>query len=109
MNARLLVIPLVGLTLAAGVAAQDGGKEELKRLEGTWRMVSAEMDGKKVPNEELKHTSVVFSGNTYFVKHDGKEVESGTQKLDATKKPKTFDVHILEGEHKGKDQLGIYE
>ena len=109
MKARLLMIPLVGLALAAAEAAENAGKEELKRLQGTWRMVSVEVDGKKIPEEDLKQMAVVFRGDAYTVKQGDTEVEKGTQKVDPTKKPKTIDAHILEGPDKGKDQLGIYE
>jgi uncharacterized protein (TIGR03067 family) len=109
MKARYLGIPFVGLALAAGVAAEDTGKADLKRLEGTWRMTSVEIDGKKIPPDDLKPMSVVFRGDTYTVKNDDKEVEKGTQKLDPSQTPKTIDAHVVEGSDKGKDQLGIYE
>jgi uncharacterized protein (TIGR03067 family) len=109
MKARFLLLPLVGLAFVVGVAAQDAAKEELKRLDGVWRIVSVVSDGKKTPEDAIKGMSVVLSGDTYTVKVDEKQVEKGTQKVDPTKKPKTIDINILEGEDKGKSQLGIYE
>jgi uncharacterized protein (TIGR03067 family) len=109
MNARLLMIPLLGLALAAAVGAQDAAKDDLKRMEGTWRMVRAEAEGKPVPEADLKAMTLVITGNRYTVLQGDKAIEKGTHKVDPAKKPKTIDVHIEEGSDKGKDQFGIYE
>ena len=109
MKARSLLPWLLASALAAGVSAQDPGKDDLKRLEGTWRMVSGEADGKKAPEEELKKIKVIFKGDAYTVMSDGRVEEKGTQKLDPTKKPKTIDYTMTEGPTKGKTHLGIYE
>jgi hypothetical protein len=48
---------LLALAVVASAAAQEpkdkGAKEELAKLEGTWRLVSGEIDGHKVPQEDM--------------------------------------------------------
>jgi uncharacterized protein (TIGR03067 family) len=106
---KMLFLGILFVALTASAAAQDPASDDLKRLQGTWRMTSVVIDGKKVHEDDLKHMTVIFRGDTYIVKNEGKEVEKGTQKLDPTKTPRAIDAHVLEGADKGKDQLGIYE
>jgi uncharacterized protein (TIGR03067 family) len=50
-----------------------------------------------------------FAGNNYTQSLNGEVVETGTFKLDATKKPLTLDLTIVTGDDAGKLQLGIVE
>jgi hypothetical protein len=59
MRKQLVVVLAVGLLAGAG-RQKDAGQEELKKLEGTWRYVSAEADGKAIPAEELKDRRRTF-------------------------------------------------
>ena len=50
---RLLLVPLVGLLVAADTAEQD-----LKKMQGTWTIVSFSKDGNRVPEAEIKDARV---------------------------------------------------
>jgi uncharacterized protein (TIGR03067 family) len=99
---------LAGLVLVATVrAGEDAAKEELKKLNGTWIVVALEKDGEKQV-KELKLQLTLKDGD-YTVKIDGKVIDTGTAKVDPTKKPKTVDIVPSQGENKGKAIQGIYE
>jgi uncharacterized protein (TIGR03067 family) len=79
----------------------------LKKVAGTWRLSSREKDGKKLPEDQVKSTTLIVTGNKYAIRVDGKTVEEGTVRIDPSQKPKAIDLHPTNPE--GKVQLGIYE
>jgi uncharacterized protein (TIGR03067 family) len=91
------------------VSAAQGQTEEMKKLEGTWNVVTATVDGKEAPADALKGVQIVFKGDTFSVRKDGKEVYGGTYKIDPTKSPPTMDTTVTSGEDKGKTDKGIYK
>jgi uncharacterized protein (TIGR03067 family) len=98
---------LLVLLFAAGAAArQEALSKELTALQGAWNIVS--VNGQTV-SEQGVALSLAFSGNRYTQTLNGQVVESGTVKLDASKKPITVEFSILEGDDAGKLQLGILE
>jgi uncharacterized protein (TIGR03067 family) len=99
------LIPLC--VLGADVAGDDQAKKELDKLKGKWKLVTLEQQGMK---GEVKEANIVtISDDKYVQTRDGKEVERGQVKIDATKKPRTIDLVIQDGPDKGKTQLGVYE
>ncbi len=97
------------LALVAGfLIAADDPKDELKKLEGTWTMVSGEKDGKPVAEQTIKAAKLVIKGDQHDVKI-GDEGYKGTHKIDPSKKPKTIDATDTDGPFKGKTVHGIYE
>jgi uncharacterized protein (TIGR03067 family) len=94
----LLTLPLV---LVLGVAAGDAGKSDLDKLQGAWTIVSVQVQGMKETKPE--GDTVVFAGNkvTFTI---GGEKDVTDFKIDATRKPKWFD--IPSGAYKS---VGIYE
>ena len=82
-------------------------KEDLEGLQGTWRLLSAMEDGKSLPEDEVKQTTIVIKDDTFRFPHLAEDATSkaGTIKLDATKKPKQMDTVSTEKEV----MLGIYE
>lgn len=110
----LAIASLVITALAASGPLQGGGGKEtgesvLKQLQGTWKFIAQEMDGKPRPAEDLKNLTITFTGDKWSVRMDGKEVQAGTHKFDPSKKPGQIDAKVTEGENKGSAMLGIYE
>jgi uncharacterized protein (TIGR03067 family) len=95
--------------IAAVAAAQEDARKELEKFQGTWAYQSVEMDGKPTPPEELKNRTITFTGDRFQVKQGSEVLQAGTHKLDPTKKPKTVDATVTEGQNKGTVMLGIYE
>ena len=81
---------------------------DLKDMEGTWKVESAEAGGQKIESDELKAIVVKITGDRYEVKTKDK-VDAGTLKLDETQKPKTMDATDTEGDDVGKVVKAIYE
>jgi uncharacterized protein (TIGR03067 family) len=105
------VLAVLAVAVLAGVARPggDAGKKALAKIQGTWRYVSVEMEGKKSPAEELKGLTITFTGDKWVVRQGDKTLHAGTQKLNPSKTPPQLDAPITEGEGKGTTMLGIYE
>ena len=114
MRSQFLVVfwALVFVVAAGrGPAADEkaDAEKELKKFKGTWSVESHEAEGAPAPAEDLKTITLVFEGDKFEVRRDGKVFQSGTQKVDPSRKPKTVDARVTEGEGKGKVMLGIYQ
>jgi uncharacterized protein (TIGR03067 family) len=107
---RALVIVGVftaGLAFAAD-AKDDATKKDEQMFNGSWKAVSAEYDGKEVPKGAVDKMTLTVKGDE-FTLHRGDDVVKGTNKIDASKTPKTIDSVRSEGQGKGDTSLGIYE
>jgi uncharacterized protein (TIGR03067 family) len=89
----------LGFVFVVGVMGQetpkkdDAVREDLKRLEGTWRVVAVELAGKEIDLEEIGdgQNLLVFSG-TKCSTVTGKRTIECTFTIDPTKSPKWIDV-----------------
>src|SRR5437016_7033833 len=101
----LLALPVALLT-AAGPA--DEAKKDLDKLQGEWVMAALEVDGKPVPEEKLRGTTLTIKGDKYItsVKDTKHEV---TIKLDPSQKPKAIDMSFPDGTNAPKVGKGIYK
>jgi uncharacterized protein (TIGR03067 family) len=108
MRLHALMVLAVGVLLAADSPQGEDAKKELKKLEGTWAMVSGEKAGKPLPEPTLTNAWLVIKGEQHTVQV-GDDAFVGTHRLDPTKKPKAIDSTDAEGQFKGKTYLGIYE
>jgi uncharacterized protein (TIGR03067 family) len=84
-------------------------EKELRKFQGVWTIESMESGGKKIPAEAMKDVTLIFEGDKYTVKNGKDVIQVGTQKLDASKSPKTLDGTVTEGFGKGAVMPGIYE
>jgi uncharacterized protein (TIGR03067 family) len=101
----LILLPLAG----AAPAPEPDVEEELKKFQGTWKLVAAQnYDGTESTPESRETTSLVVSGDE-FVMTGGTEDFKGKFTIDPSKKPKTIDVEFTEGKLKGTKLKGIYE
>lgn len=109
MKRALVIVGVLtaGLAFAAD-AKNDATKKDEAKFNGTWKAVSVEVDGKKLPKEAVDKTSLTVKGDDYTF-HRGNEEIKGKHKLDASKTPKTIDAVRSQGPDKGKPLLGIYE
>ena len=105
----------VGLLFAAGPLLGGDGKDEAvkkdrKRYEGTWQVISLEVDGNKSGEEDAKKITVINEADgKWTIEAEGKVIARGTSEIDPTKKPKAVDLTVTEGDGKGQTALGIYE
>jgi uncharacterized protein (TIGR03067 family) len=110
------ILVLVALTAAAGFlkaagdAKEDAIKKDRKLYEGTWRVVSVEVDGNPLAEGEAKKLTVTNTADgKWTLESDGQTIAQGTSTIDPTKQPKTLDFTVTEGPNKDKTSLGIYE
>jgi uncharacterized protein (TIGR03067 family) len=82
-------------------------KAELKKLNGTWKMVRYELQGSLSPL--ASRYSVVFEGDQYALVRDGKtKMTTANVVLNPMRNPKTIDLQITSNTTTGDMQLGIY-
>jgi uncharacterized protein (TIGR03067 family) len=117
---RRALVPTIVVTLAvllvlpAGSTAQatkpapgkPATSKQAAALQGTWIITSINGQAAAPGTPQL---TLTFTGDKYHQAVDGVVNERGTIKLDASKKPMTFDLAITEGQDTGKAQLGIIE
>jgi uncharacterized protein (TIGR03067 family) len=102
----------VGLLLAGSLMAADDqkvdGSKGLKPLQGTWKLVSGEIGGRKMTAEQVKKSKLVFKGDHYKVRRGDAPKVAGSVVVDPAKDPKAIDITDSDGPNKGKTLLGIY-
>ncbi len=108
--------PVMLLLAAAGPAvsipADDQGTADAARLEGRWKVVALESDGRKATPAELdamKDGGWVFKGTEVSFEDPRIPTVTSSFKLDPGKDPKEIDVIGLDGPQKGKSMEGIYK
>ena len=79
---------------------------DLDRLQGTWNVVSLEMDGHVMPSPG--DAQIVVSGSRFQSLGMG-AVYEGTVELNPRKKPKHFDLVFTAGPEQGNRAPGIYD
>lgn len=109
--ANLSLVAVISLVLNSTLLADDKKPLEgdLKKIQGTWKFVTHEVDGQPAPAEQVANMEIIFTGDKFRVLADGKMVQEGTQKLDGSKKPGQIESKVTGGEQKGSTLLGIYE
>jgi uncharacterized protein (TIGR03067 family) len=95
-------------------SVEDGAvMRELERLRGTWIAVLAEVQGERVPDEEIRREKLrlVITADGFVLKTDGKEaLLHGTLKIDPTRQPSTMDWSATRpGDGRVMKAEGIYE
>ena len=99
-------------TMAAAQAQQQSVDAELQKFQGTWVMISGEMDGKKVHETHVKNSRIAFVGDKVEVitphQHRAPIIVS-VVKLDLTKNPKEMHWVHTAGPKAGKTMIAIYE
>jgi uncharacterized protein (TIGR03067 family) len=82
--------------------------EDAKKMQGTWKPVSAELAGKPYPDEILKTMTLVLGDGKYTLTV-GEHPDEGTVKLDPAKSPRAMDIVGTRGPNRGRTIPAIYE
>jgi uncharacterized protein (TIGR03067 family) len=77
---------------------------DLAKLQGTWRIAALEIDGNSMPASG----SITIEDERFTTAMMGADY-SGVVELDASKRPKRFDLLFTTGPHAGNRSLGIYQ
>lgn len=99
-------------TIAAAQAQGQSAETELQRFQGTWALISAEMDGKKVDDADVNKSKITFVGNKVelITPHQHKDtIVASITKLDLMKNPKEMHWVRTAGPNAGTTMTAIYE
>jgi uncharacterized protein (TIGR03067 family) len=83
-------------------------EQELNRFEGTWRFVSIDVDGEKIPPKLLEKDTLTLKGKQFVSVVTGNTTH-GVFKVNPNHKPMTIDLTFSDGPGKDQTQKGIYE
>jgi uncharacterized protein (TIGR03067 family) len=105
------------ICLLIGSEKREDVKKELKRFQGEWVLVKAEVNGKAVPDlvDKGKNFIIVIRGNkSWFEDRDNSSgdvipSEVTTFTISPMKKPKQIDITFVEEEERFRRNVGIYE
>jgi uncharacterized protein (TIGR03067 family) len=81
--------------------------EEIQKLQGTWRIVSLEVEGAKMEDVFVAGSKVMVSGEGFSTVAMGAGY-GGLLAIDATSDPYKLDMIFTYGPHAGARSLGIY-
>jgi uncharacterized protein (TIGR03067 family) len=103
-----LVVLIANSLMAGEPSKQDAFKKDLDAIQGTWKTVNLEADGKQAPAEIVVALKLTFKGDTLTFTPGEPGFSNYNYKLDATTKPASFDMTHADGANKGETQKGIY-
>ena len=114
MRSLLATRPFILATLALFVSAvttadDKADKDELKRQEGTWAVVSSIHEGQAAPRDLIRSIKRVVEGDHVVWERDGKRFAGTTIELDLGQDPKAINVTPDGGRNRGQRVLGIYK
>src|SRR5262249_2328783 len=92
---------------AHGLAGDEPGKTnpDKEAIQGTWIAESAQTEGKKIGDDQVKKCKISFNGDKIELVGLSHGKGQGTFTLDPTKKPQGIDMRIPDMD----DVFGIYE
>jgi uncharacterized protein (TIGR03067 family) len=79
-----------------------------KKIQGSWKPVTAELGGKPFPESILETMKLVLGDGKYVVTV-GAGKDEGTVQLDPAKEPRAMDIVGVKGPNRGKKFPAIYE
>jgi uncharacterized protein (TIGR03067 family) len=103
----LCVFAVCCFALLIALANNTSASEANDDLQGAWQAVDGEVNGKKLPADQVDELQVVIKADKLEIKPDG-EGRKTTFKLDSNGTPKTIDLTPLDGNRKGTIVPGIY-
>jgi len=103
----LCVFAVCCFALLIALANNTSASEAKDDLQGAWQAVDGEVNGKKLPADQVDELQVVIKADKLEIKPDG-EGRKTTFKLDGSKTPPTIDLTPFDGPRKGSVVPGIY-
>jgi uncharacterized protein (TIGR03067 family) len=97
------------LTAPVLLAPKDSEDAERKKFQGLWLVAAQEVGGKKVEAKKLAGLKMTVAGDKMTTR-DGTEVlDESTFRLGPGARPRTIDLTLTAGPHRGKSVRGIYK
>jgi uncharacterized protein (TIGR03067 family) len=109
---RALIVGLIVLMatslMAAEPSKQNAVTKDTNRIQGTWKLVALEADGKQAPAEIVAALKLVFRDDTLTFTPGEPGFTNYKYTLDPTTKPASFAMTHADGTNKGETEKGIY-
>jgi uncharacterized protein (TIGR03067 family) len=102
---------LAAVVIGPAGHADDEAKAEVDRLQGHWKVVALESEGRKATEAELeamKDGGWTFEGDEVVFQAPRTPPVKSSFTIDPGTSPRSFDLVALDGPEKGKRMLGIY-
>jgi uncharacterized protein (TIGR03067 family) len=96
------LLSVAAALLIAADAKDDAVQKDKAGLQGTWKMVSVEQEGRKFPDKFLEGKGLIFQGDKVTL--TGEADRKGTYAIDPTQKPATLDLTLPDLEQDPKDE-----
>ena len=103
-----LTILMAARLMAAEPSKPDLIKKDMDEIQGTWKLVALEADGKQAPAEIVAVLKLVFRDDTLTFIPGEPSFTNYKFKLDPTTKPASIAVTHADGTNKGETENGIY-
>ena len=94
---------------AVSVSQAQDAEQELKKMQGSWKVVLSQVDGTTMPIQAFKKVAVVIQDGKIVFKDDNKTYEEIEFDIDPDAKPKEIDYKYVFGLKKGVRERGIYQ
>lgn len=94
--------------IAVEHSKQDSIKKDAASIQGTWKLVALETDGKQAPAEIVAALKLVFRGDTLTFMPGEPGFTNYRYTLEPTAKPGSFTMTHADGSDKGETEKGIY-
>ena len=100
-----------GTATSGGASKTMSVKQDYEALTGRWQLVKSVVDGKPVPEAEVRKTVLITDHDTFRFPADAKvgTAPLGRFTIDPTQNPKHVDTTAAGGPNKGQVTRGIYE
>jgi uncharacterized protein (TIGR03067 family) len=93
-----MTVQFRNLHLQKGAGApRTGAADDLRQLQGTWQVVSAEQNGEPVKSDTLTNIMVIVTGTSYRTM-GASQADRGTFTIDPSQSPKQMDLKSGDGE-----------
>jgi uncharacterized protein (TIGR03067 family) len=107
--ANVGLIALLATRLMGGEPPkQDAVRKDRDGIQGTWKIVALEADGKQAPAEIVAALKLVFKGDSLTFTPGEPGFSNYNYKLDPTTTPARFDMTHADGPKQGESDKGIY-
>lgn len=103
------VFALLAVSLAGLSRADDKDPKDAKELEGTYKITSAERDGKLTEKANIDAVTITIKGDEFVLTSGSDEKKVAKIKVTPDAKLSTIDFAPQDGELKGKTIPGIYK
>jgi uncharacterized protein (TIGR03067 family) len=108
MKRLLILLVATGLLLAGEAPGGDKAPSDEARLQGTWSLISVEIDGQLLDMPQFRQARLVIEGTRYSFRLGDERMEM-RHAVHPAMDPKGLDMTITEGPLTGKTFHAIYE